>query len=322
MKTFIIVGVLVILGLITLSTALYTVDETKQVIVTRFGEVQDVKTGPGLYLKAPFGIDSITTYEKRVLRIDAPSERMLDRDINVLEIDAYARYKIVDPVQFRKTLTTAGNARSVLGQRINAALRAVVATRNREQIVGGELVRDALGNPIVGEDGNAIVIATDTRSEILDQVLARVKSNLDQEPEQLGIVMIDVRIKRADFPDQVANEIFARMRSDRQKIATRLRSEGEEEGRKIRAQANRDAEVILAEADQESSIRRGDGEAQAISILAEALERDPEFFAFRRSLEAYKNFLGQQDTIVLSADDDLFRFLEASGQSSREATTE
>ena len=101
------------------------------------------------------------------------------------------------------------------------------------------------------------------------------------------------------------------MRSDRNKIATRLRSEGEEEGRKIRAAANRDAEVILAEADKESSIRRGDGEAKAINILADALQKDPEFFAFRRSLEAYKTFLGQQDTIVLSADDDLFRFLES-----------
>ena len=322
MKTLIIVGVLVILGLITLTTALYTVDETKQVIVTRFGEVQDVKTGPGLYFKAPFGIDSITTYEKRILRIDAPSERMLDRDINVLEIDAYARYKITDAVQFRKTLTTEENARSVLGQRVNAALRAVIATRDREQIVGGELVRDELSNPVVDVDGNAIVIATESRTEILEEVLANVIADLELEPESFGIIMIDVRIKRADFPEQVANEIFARMRSDRNKISTRLRSEGEEEGRKIRATANRDAEVILAEADRESSIRRGDGEAQAISILAEALERDPDFFAFRRSLEAYKNFLGQQDTIVLAADDDLFRFLESPGQSSTGGTTE
>jgi membrane protease subunit HflC len=311
MKILIFVGVLVIFGFITLSTSLYTVDEAKQVIVTRFGDVQDVKTNPGLYLKAPFGIDAITTYEKRVLRIDAPSERMLDMDINVLEIDAYARYKITDAVQFRKTLTSEENARSVLGQRINASLRAVIATRNREQIVGGELVRDKLGNPVVDSDGNAIVIATESRSDILNEVLSRVKANLDQEPEPFGITMMDVRIKRADFPEQVASEIFARMRSDRNKIATRLRSEGEEEGRKIRAAANRDAEVILAEADKESSIRRGDGEAKAINILADALQKDPEFFAFRRSLEAYKTFLGQQDTIVLSADDDLFRFLES-----------
>ena len=319
MRTLVIIGVLVIVGLIVTTQSLFTVDETEQVIVTRFGEVREVRKNPGLYLKVPF-VDSVTSYDKRVLRIDAPADSFLDKDTDILEIDVYARYQIVDPVQFRKTLITESNARDVLGNRINAALRAVIATRDREEIIGGKLERDELDNPVVDEAGNTIVEPTESRTEILAEVLAAVTDALEQEPEQFGIVMIDVRVKRADFPSEVANEIFERMRSDRLKIATGLRSEGEEESKKIRAIASRDREVLLANADKESSIRRGAGEAEAIRILAEALQRDPEFFAFRRSLEAYKAFFNERTTVILPADSELFRFLEQPGQSS--STTE
>ena len=319
MRILVIIGVLVIVGLIVTTQSLFTVDETEQVIVTRFGEVREVRRNPGLYLKVPF-VDSVTSYDKRVLRIDAPADSFLDRDTDILEIDVYARYQIVDPIQFRKTLITESTARDVLGNRINSALRAVIATRDREEIIGGKLERDELDNPVVDEAGNTIVEPTESRTEILAEVLAAVTEALEQEPEQFGIVMIDVRVKRADFPSEVANEIFERMRSDRLKIATGLRSEGEEESKKIRAIASRDREVLLANADKESSIRRGAGEAEAIRILAEALQRDPEFFAFRRSLEAYKAFLNERTTVILPADSELFRFLEQPGQSS--STTE
>ena len=319
MRILVIIGVLVIVGLIVTAQSLFTVDETEQVIVTRFGEVREVRKNPGLYLKVPF-VDSVTSYDKRVLRIDAPADSFLDKDTDILEIDVYARYQIVDPIQFRKTLITESTARDVLGNRINAALRAVIATRDREEIIGGKLERDELDNPVVDEAGNTIVEPTESRTEILAEVLAAVTEALEQEPEQFGIVMIDIRVKRADFPSEVANEIFERMRSDRLKIATGLRSEGEEESKKIRAIASRDREVLLANADKESSIRRGAGEAEAIRILAEALQRDPEFFAFRRSLEAYKAFLNERTTVILPADSELFRFLEQPGQSS--STTE
>ena len=319
MRILVIIGVLVIVGLIVTTQSLFTVDETEQVIVTRFGEVREVRRNPGLYLKVPF-VDSVTSYDKRVLRIDAPADSFLDKDTDILEIDVYARYQIVDPIQFRKTLITESTARDVLGNRINSALRAVIATRDREEIIGGKLERDELDNPVVDEAGNTIVEPTESRTEILAEVLAAVTEALKQEPEQFGIVMIDVRVKRADFPSEVANEIFERMRSDRLKIATGLRSEGEEESKKIRAIASRDREVLLANADKESSIRRGAGEAEAIRILAEALQRDPEFFAFRRSLEAYKAFLNERTTVILPADSELFRFLEQPGQSS--STTE
>lgn len=320
MKVFLPIGVIFILLLIffwpgtSQIKALYVVDVTQQVIVTRFGDVQTVKTSPGLYLKLPF-LDAISSYDRRVLRIDAPPQRMLDKDINILEIDAYARYKILDAVQFRKTLQSTENAGRVLGQRINASLRAEVASRNREQIIGGDVELDAQGNPLTDEEGNTQVFATETRTQMLDKVLASIRAALAQEREPFGIEMLDVRIKRADFPTEVSGRVFERMRSERERIARSRRAEGEEEARRTRARADRDVEIILAEADQKANVLRGEGEAAAIRILADALNEDPEFFAFQRSLEAYRNFLNTQTTVILSSEADIFKFLQGPGVS-------
>ncbi len=314
MRNLVIAGVVILVILITLLTSLYVVDETEQVVVTRFGDVQAVHTTPGLRVKAPFGVDRVTSYDRRVLRIDAPPGPFLDKDINILEIDVYARYVITDPHAFLQALTTQENASQVLGQRINAALRAEIAERSREEIIGGDVALDELGNPTTDDEGNSLVNPTNSRTEILDDVLARVRDDLISAEESLGVEMIDIRIKRADFPAEVAGRIFERMRSDREKIARRLRAEGEEEARTRRAQADREVEIILAKADRESAQLRGQGEAEAISILADALNRDPDFFTFRRSLEAYKEFLSTQSTMILSSESELFRFLQSSGE--------
>lgn len=313
MKILIPVGVIVVIALILINTGLYVVDEKEQVIITRFGEVTSVTQQSGIYLKAPF-VDTATTYDRRVLRIDAPPERMLDQDINILEIDAYARYRIIDPVQFRKTLQSEENARRVLGQRINAALRAAVAGKSREQIIGGDVELNVDGNPVTDDEGNSQVSATENRTIMLIEVLTAIRDELAAEPEPFGIVMLDVRIKRADFPGEVSGRVFERMRSDREKIARKLRAEGEEESRRRRAEADRRVEVILAEADQKANQLRGEGEAQAIAILADALNEDPEFFAFQRSLEAYRAFMNQQTTVILSSEADIFKFLQGPGQ--------
>ena len=313
MKILIPVGVIVVIALILVNTGLYVVDEKEQIIITRFGQVTSVTQNPGIYIKAPF-VDTATTYDRRVLRIDAPPERMLDQDINILEIAAYARYRIVDPVQFRKTLQSEENARRVLGQRINAALRAAVAGRSREQIIGGDVELDADGNPVTDDEGNSQVSATENRTIMLIEVLTSIRDELAAEPEPFGIVMRDVRIKRADFPGEVSGRVFERMRSDREKIARKLRAEGEEESRRRRAEADRRGEVILAEADQEANHLRGEGEARAIAILADSLNEDPEFFAFQRSLEAYQTLMNQQTTVILSSEADIFKFLQGPGQ--------
>ncbi|NQW21921.1 MAG: protease modulator HflC [SAR202 cluster bacterium] len=318
MRNLIIVGAIIILALITLTTSLYVVDETEQVVVTRFGDVRSVRTEPGLYVKAPFGVDAVTSYDKRLLRIDAPPERFLDADINILEIDVYGRFRISDPRQFLQTLNTEENARRVLAQRINSSLRAKVAERSREQIIGGNVVLDQLGNPVTDAEGNSRVQSTNSRTEMLDDVIAAVQANLAQESPPFGAEVIDIRIKRADFPVEVAGRIFERMRSDREKISRRLRAEGEEEARTRRAAADREVEVILAVADRDANRLRGDGEGQAIAILAEALNKDPDFFSFRRSLDAYKKFLNQNTTVILSSDAEIFKFLQSPGQGASE----
>ena len=317
MRVLIVLAVLAIIGLIVLRQAFYIVDETEQVIVLRFGEVQNVITSPGLNVKAPF-LDQIQRLDKRVLRIDAPTAALPDRDKQNLVIDLYARYRITQPVQFRRTLQNELNARSRLGDIVISTLRDQVALRDRFEIIGAEPILDAAGAPVVDEEGLQVVEASETRSQMLEEVLARVKTRVGPEDLNFGIEMIDVRIKRADFPESVTPSIYTRMRAERNRIATRFRAEGEEQDLRIRAVANRDREVILAEADRESNQIRGEGEGQAISILADALGRDPDFFAFQRSLEAYQNFLSQQDTIILSADAPLFRFLPSPGSSDQD----
>ena len=314
MRNLVIAGVVVLVAIITLFTSLYVVDETEQVVVTRFGDVRAIQTTPGLYAKAPFGVDRVISYDRRVLRIDAPPGPFLDKDINILEIDVYARYVITDPFSFLQSLNTQENANQVLGQRINAALRAEIAERSREEIIGGDVALDEDGNPITDDEGNSLVNPTNSRTAILDAVLAGVQEDLGNERPSFGVKMIDIRIKRADFPQEVAGRIFERMRSDREKIARRLRAEGEEEARSRRASADREVEIILAKADRRADRLRGEGEAQAISILSDALNRDPEFFTFRRSLEAYKQFLSTQSTMILSSESELFRFLQSSGE--------
>jgi len=319
MRNLVIAGVLVILALIVITQSLFVVQETEQVVVTRFGDVRSVHTSPGLYFKAPF-VDSVINYDRRLLRIDAPPSQFLDRDINILEIDVYGRFRINDPRAFLQTLTTEENARSILAQRINSSLRAEVAERSREEIIGGDVELDESGEPVTDDEGNSRVQPTNSRTELLEDVIAAVQANLAQEDPSFGVEMIDIRVKRADFPQEVAGRIFERMRSDREKISRRLRAEGEEEARTRRAAADRDVEVILAGADRDASRLRGDGEAQAISILAESLNKDPEFFSFRRSLDAYKAFLNQRTTVILSSDAPIFRFLQSPGEGSSETT--
>ncbi len=306
MRALIILGVLVVIGLIVLRQSLYIVDETQQVIILRFNEVINTRISPGLYLKAPF-VDTVATFDKRILRIDADPASMPDKEKQNLIIDSYSRYRIIDPVKFRKTLQTEINASSRLGDIVTSTLRDRVALRDRFEIIGAEPIVDELGNPVEDEEGLPLFEGRATRIAILQEVLDGVKRRTQEQ--DFGIEIIDVRIKRADFPASVTPSIYTRMRAERNRIATRFRAEGEEEDLKIRAVANKDREVILATADQESNRIRGEGEARAISILAEALNQDPDFFAFQRSLEAYQAIFSDRDTIVLSDEEDLFKFL-------------
>ena len=306
MRKLIIAAVIIIVALVVLRQTLYVVDVTEQVIILRFGEVVNTEESPGLNVKLPF-VDTVVRLDRRVLRIDAPPVSMPDQDKENLVIDIYARYRIVDPVQFRKTLQNELNARSRLGDIVTSTLRDRVALRDRTDIIGAKPLLDDLGVPVTDIEGLPLVEGQETRTEILDEVLAAVRETTGGD--NFGIEIIDVRIKRADFPEAVTASIFTRMRAERNRIAARFRAQGEEEDRKIRATTDRERDVILAVAQRESNRVRGEGEAEAIRILAEALNSDPEFFAFRRSLLSYQIQIKGQDTIVFSADSPLFRYL-------------
>lgn len=308
MKGLIAAGVVVVAAAIVLAQSLYVVDVTEQVLILRFGEVVSQRQTPGLYVKAPF-VDTVVRYDKRVLRIDAPPVAMPDVEKENLVIDSYARYRITDPVQFRKTLQTEGTARSRLGDIVTSSLRSEVARRDRIEIIGAKPLIDPATEQQVVEGGIPQVEGTEARSEILQEVLSEVRRTIAEEDEPFGIEMIDVRIKRADFPDEVTPSIYTRMRAERNRIAAGFRADGAEKELVIRADADREAAIIRAEAQRDSNRIRGEGEAEAIRILADALEQDPEFFAFRRSLEAYRKFLTQQTTVILPADAPLFQYI-------------
>ncbi len=310
MRTLIIAALVILAAIILLGQTLFVVDETEQVVILRFGEVRNVRTTAGLYFKAPF-IDNVSIYDKRILRIDAPPVAMPDKDKQNLVIDSYARYRIVEPVQFRQTLRSELEARSRLGDIVTSTLRDQVALRERSEIIGAKPVLDRLGSPVLNKEGLPQIVGTNTRSEILDEVLKRVKGRVAEL--NFGIEIIDVRLKRADFPDSVTPSIYTRMRAERNRIATSFRADGDKQDLEVRSDANKRRDIILAEADRTSSEVRGGGEGKAIKILAQAHNRDPELFAFLRSLEAYRIIVSQRDTLVLSTDAKLFEFLQGSG---------
>ena len=305
MRTAVIVIVIVILLGIFGPQTLYTVDETQMAVVTRFGKIRDVHTSPGLKVKAPF-VDSVNRFDRRVLRIDTPPRTLNDIEKQNLVIDAYTRYRInpnkEDVRKFFEKLRTLGGAEDRIGSIVTSNLKEEIAKRTRQEIIGGRIEQTG--------DGGTVVIQTNTRQEILDEVLAAANNEVGPEGEDFGVTILDVRIKRAEFPDDSLPNIFARMRAERDRISRETRALGAEEDAKIRAAAEKERTILLAEAEKEANLTRGEGEAKAIEIFAEALEQDPEFFAFQRSLEAYKKFLSTNTTVILSSEADLFRFLQ------------
>jgi membrane protease subunit HflC len=307
MRILVGVVILIIAAAILLPQFLFTVDETQYVVVTRFGEVQRIETEPGLKTKAPF-IDTATVLDKRLLRVDVPPSSFPDIENQFLEIDAYVRYRIVDPRLFRERLGTTVEASSRISQTVIAELRAAIGQRARFQIIGGNISVNDQGltvvTPLLTDDG--IPVREDITRQVTAGADARVKG------QGFGIEIVEVRIKRADFPAATEENIFARMRTERDVQAQRLRAEGEEEFLTRTANVDRQVAIIGAEAEERALTLRGEGEGEAINILAEALEQDPELFEFLRTLEAYKAFLSENSTVVLNADSDLFKFLQGS----------
>ena len=260
----------IVVAAIILPQIFFVVDEKKVAIVTRFGEIQREVKAPGLSVKAPF-LDNVTYFEKRLLNFDAPPDSLLTKDKKRLIIDVYARGRIVNPTLFRERL----------GDEVTAAARAA-------EIVTSELRRE-----IASHDQSEII--TTQRDLMMANVLAAVRPKL----EEFGIDVIDVRIKRADFPGEIAESVYSRMQAERKRKADKERAEGAEIDAQVRADADRKATIILANAERDSSIIRGCGEAQATAVFAQALEQDPDFYTFQRSLESFKEILARDTTVVL-----------------------
>ena len=261
---------IIVVAAIFLPQLFFTVDETEVAIVTRFGEIKSEVYDPGLNIKTPF-IDSVTRFEKRLLIFDAPPNSLLTKDKKRLIIDVYARGRIVDSGTFRERL----------GDEQRAADRAV-------DIISSELRREIASH-------NQSEIITTQRDLMMANVLEAVKPKL----ADFGIEVEDVRIKRADFPNEIAESVYARMQAERKRKADKERAEGAEIDAQVRADADRKATIILANAKRHSSITRGCGEAEATGVFAEALNKDPEFYSFQRSLESFKQILTSGTTIIL-----------------------
>lgn len=337
--------VLIILVAIVLPQALFTVDETQVAIVTRFGAFKTAYRLPGLKLKTPF-VESVTRFDKRLLRLDAQPALLLTKDKRNLMIDAYARYRIVDPLLFYQTLTSEIVADSRVNDIIASELRREVALDDQSEIISE--TREEIMKRVSTAANRALTTRQQVEARpggvqnpsLTIRITERVDEVVQERPptqeeflalisdpapgilegleiayfvplqERFGIEILDVRMKRVDFSTDIAESIFARMRAERLRKASKERAEGAEQDKIIRAAVDREVQVMLETAQGTSALLRGEGEQRAIEILAEALERDPEFYAFQRSLEAYKKSLASGTTVILSAESDLFRYLE------------
>jgi membrane protease subunit HflC len=267
-------------GLIAFSM-LFIVEQTQQGIVLQFGEPKRTLREPGLNWKLPF-IQDVVFYENRVIStISSDSEEVILADQKRLEVDTYARYRIVDPLLFYQTVRNVRGAEQRLDAMIDSSVR---------RVLGGTTLVDLLSS---------------ARSAIIRDI----SSEVNRSAKSLGLEIVDVRIRRADYPDATSQNIFNRMKSEREREAKEFRATGEEEAQKIRADADKTVTVMLAEARRESEILRGQGDALSIKIYADAFGQDEEFFAFYRSMQAYrKTFTDDGTSLVISPDSEFFRY--------------
>ena len=277
--------VLAVVVVLFLWFSLYTIDETEQAIILEFGKpMGETVSSAGLHFKLPWR--SAIKFEKRILEYDVEPQAIITKDKKKLEVDNYARWRITDPLRFYRNVKT-----------INGALSRI------DPIVYSEL-RVELGKHELSE------IVDKRRVGIMDTVSVKAKKKL----AEYGIDIIDVRIKRADLSKENERAVFDRMRAERQRIAKQYRSEGEEEALMIRAETDKEKTIILANAYKESQILKGEGDAKAVEIYADAFKSDPKFYEFIRTLEAYEKVVDKKSTLILSTDSDLFDMLKGIGR--------
>ncbi|MDE1935034.1 protease modulator HflC [Bradyrhizobium sp.] len=283
--TGIMVLLLVLLLLVVGYSSVFTVQQTEQALVVRFGAPVQVVTDPGLHFKVPF-TDAVIPIDKRILDLENPAQEVIASDQKRLVVDAFARYRIKNALQFYQSVGTIQAANLQLTTLLNSALRRVLGEVTLIQVVRDE--REAL--------------------------MGRIRDQLDKESGNYGIQVVDVRIRRADLPDQNSQAVYQRMKTERQREAAEFRAQGNQKAQEIRSNADREATVIVAEANSKAEQIRGEGDAERNRLFAEAYSKDPDFFAFYRSMTAYETALKSNDTrLLLRPDSDFFRFFGGAG---------
>jgi membrane protease subunit HflC len=273
-------GVIILIAGFIAFSAVYTVHQTQQALVLQFGNPVAVVTEPGLKFKIPF-IQNVEFMENRILSFDAPAEEIIASDQKRLVVDSFIRYKISDALEFYKSVSSVNIARSRLSTILTSSLRRVLGSVPLATVLTGE------------------------RSELMIQI----RDSVNSESRSLGIDVVDVRIKRADLPEANSAPVYARMNTEREREAREFRAQGAEVSQRIKSRADRERTILIAEAQKKSQILRGDGDALSVKISAQAFGKDVEFYSFYRSMQAYRNSLGNGDTtMVLSPVSEFLRF--------------
>lgn len=273
-------GAVIVGLLLILVNSVYIVRQTEQAIVLQFGNPVRVVKDAGLKFKIPF-IQNVVFYDNRLLNLDPPAQEVVLNDKKRLDVDSFTRYRIVDPLRFYKTVRTEAQARSKLEEIVNSSLRKILGRVTLPQLL----------------------------SQKRTQIMTDISSAVKVDAEQIGVSVADVRIRRADLPVEVLQAINARMKAERERDAKEFRATGQQEAQKIRAAAEKEKTVIIAEAEKKAQIIRGQGDREAIRIWNNAAGIDPKFFAYYRSLEAYKKALNGSDTsMVLAPESEFFEY--------------
>ncbi len=285
-KSTITLAILVLLA----SSSAFIVDQREQALILQFGNPKGVITQPGLHFKLPW--QSVTVFDKRLLESDASPNEVITKDKKSILVDNYTRWRIVDPLIVYQV------ARTQQG----------VASRMQDVVRGK--VREVLGQHTLHE-----IVSGGKEERLRKQLMLSIRERANKDVKDLGIEIIDVRIKRADLPPENSDAVFSRMKAERQRIAREYRSEGEEAAREIRAEAEKTTKVLIAEAYRKAEIIRGKADAEVAAIFARVHQKDPEFYAFVRSLQAYRTSVKEDTRLVISPDSEFFRFFEhASGK--------
>ena len=271
------------LGLSALFSAAFTIDQTEQAIVLRFGEPvvgRGLITEPGLHFKLPL-IENVVILDNRILDVESPNLEVLASDNQRLEVDSFIRYRIVDPLRFYQTVNSVMGANNQLASVLNSAVRRVLSEANQQQIVRDERAR----------------------------LIVKMKEQADTEARKFGVSVIDARIRRVDLPQQISEKVYGRMQTERQREASEYRAQGSEQAQKINAKADRDVIILKAEAQQKADQIKGEGDAERNRIFAEAFGKDADFFAFYRSMQAYEAAFKPNETrFLVSPRSEFFRF--------------